>query len=410
MIDIFHNNLQIATFEKENKHILTYKNFELKNSISLSLPNTQKYYFWDNFPPYFETFLPEGYLFEIFKNLLTKKYGYIDEYLLFSLLSSNIEDRIKYLPQNPINLDFSPFSLDEILKNDTLDTFSHLLEIFLNKNAISGVQPKTIALIQDKETLNINEYIIKTWGEEFPYLAENEYFSLKAIKNAGVEIPNIYLSENKRFLVVEKFNKIDNKIWGFEEVLSLMNKNRIFKYQGSYEQVAKTITPFVNDIKSMESFYKTIVMNYLLKNGDAHLKNFGLLFNDDFSEIRFAPTYDVVTTIVYIVKDTPALNLFGKKIWWGKDKLVEFGINHCYLSKIEALNYYNECLEAIEQTIIELQEYIKENPHFEIIGNRMIDVWKINKEMKEIDNDVIRNWGIYKKKTKRNRPNTRRSR
>jgi serine/threonine-protein kinase HipA len=61
------------------------------------LPNIQRFYTWDRrFPPYFETFLPEGYLFEIFKNMLTKKYGYVDDYLLNSLLSPNIEGRIKY--------------------------------------------------------------------------------------------------------------------------------------------------------------------------------------------------------------------------------------------------------------------------------------------------------------------------
>ncbi len=50
-----------------------------------------------------------------------------------------------------------------------------------------------------------------------------------------------------------------------------------------------------------------VVMNYFLKNGDAHLKNFGLFFSDDFSRIWLAPAYDVVTTTAYIFKDKPAL-------------------------------------------------------------------------------------------------------
>ncbi len=260
--------------------MLDYINFDLKNSISLSLPNSRKFYTWEyRFPPYFETFLPEGYLFEIFKNILTKEYGYMDDYLIFSLLSPNILSRVKF-KSNFKNIKFPSFDIDEILNNDTKDTFNYLLNTFLDKNSISGVQPKTIALVKDKDSLDLKEYIIKTWGDEFPYLAENEYFSLKAVQRAGVLIPNIKLSKNKKFLLVEKFIIDNNEILGFEEVLSLMDKNRINKYQGSYEQVSKIILQFSTDkTTSMQQFFKTVVMNYLLKNGDAHLKNFGLLFN-----------------------------------------------------------------------------------------------------------------------------------
>ncbi len=67
----------------------------------------------------------------------------------------------------------------------------------MHKNAISGVQPKTLAILKDKESLSSKEYIIKTWGgEEYPpQLALNEYFCLKAIEKVGVQIPNLKLSK-----------------------------------------------------------------------------------------------------------------------------------------------------------------------------------------------------------------------
>jgi len=90
---------------------------------------------------------------------------------------------------------------------------------------------------------------VKTWGEEFKYLAENEYLTLKTIEFSGLEIPNLYLSKHK-------------------------NK----KYSGSYEQVAKLIYKYVNEPTiEMKKLFKLIIMNYLLKNGDAHFKNFGTL-------------------------------------------------------------------------------------------------------------------------------------
>ena len=389
MIKIFHNNKLIANFQKDKKYVLEYKDFELKNSISLSLPNTQKFYISDEMIAYFDTFLPEGYLFEIFKNYLIKEFGYIDDYLLFSVLSPNIEGRIRYISEFESENQTFDFTLKNILENDNEDTFQMLLKIFLNKNAISGVQPKSMAVL--KESLTFKKYIVKTWGKEFLNLAENEYISLKTIEFSGVNIPNIHLSKNKNFLVVERF---DENL-GFEEAISLFNKTKLLKYSGSYEQIAKEFYKYLSDLNDLKTYFKLIVMNYLLKNGDAHLKNFGLLFNDDFSNITIAPAYDVVTTVVYIFNDKPALTLNGQKLWHSKDKLIDFGIKYCYLSKKEAENLFEECYEALKKGIVFLEDYINKNPSFEKIGLRMLDVWKHSlklKEEKEIPFEFRRAW------------------
>lgn len=385
-----------ATFTQDKKnYLLSYSSNDTKDSIALSLPNTQKIYLWEyEFPPFLESFLPEGYLYEIFKNLLTKEYGYIDDYLIFSLLADSIDSRVNFKSTHQ-SLKFDSIDLDEILNNDTDDTFSFLVDKFLTKNAIGGVQPKSIAIIKDKDKLNLKEVIVKTWGDEFANLAENEYFCLKACEYANIPIPKIHLSQNKNFLVVEKFIYKESEILGFEEVASLMNKGKNKKYSGSYEQIAKVIYPFLSDKKtSMINYYKTVVMNYLLKNGDAHLKNFGLLFRDDFSQIWLSPSYDIVSSVVYIFKDKPALNMFGKKVWYSKKELIEFGVKSCLLSKSEATRYYNECFEAKEQIKLDIKSYITTNPSFNKIGNRMVDILELDdtKTIKELDSELIRSW------------------
>ena len=397
MIEIYLKKKHIASFRQDKKsYLIDYKDFDIKNSLCLSLPNTKKFYTYEyRFPPYLETFLPEGYLYEIFKNLLTKEYGFIDEYLIFSKLSVNIQARVSFKSDFQ-TLDFDFLEIENILQNDSNDTFKRLLHTFLDKNSISGVQPKTVALLQDKETLHIKEYIVKTWGDEYPHLAENEYFCLLACKKAGLKIPNIQLSKNKKFLVVENFIFEGENILGFEEILSLMDKNRENKYDGSYEQIAKIIYQFTTNKKeSLRGYYKTVVMNYLLKNGDAHLKNFGLLFKQDFSEIYLSPTYDVVNTTSYIFKDKPALMMQGKKVWFAEEELINFGVKNCLLTKKEALKEYEQCLMAIKDTVTEIQEYIKINPNFSIIAKRMIDSFNIslqNKTIKELPIELTRTW------------------
>jgi len=397
MVDIYLKDIPIASFTQDKRsYLIVYQNLEIENSIALSLPNSKKFYTYEyRFPPFFETFLPEGYLYEIFKNLLTKEYGYIDDYLVFSKLAPNIQSRVAF-KSDFSKLDFDFLEIENIVENDTNDTFKKLLDTFLNKNAISGVQPKTVALLKEKETLHIKEYIIKTWGEEYPYLAENEYFCLKSCQRAGIKIPNITLSKNKKFLIVENFIFEEGETLGFEEVLSLQDKNRNEKYDGSYEQVAKIVYQFTTQKKeSLTAYYKTVVMNYLLKNGDAHLKNFGLLFSDDFSRIWFSPTYDVVNTTSYIYQDKPALMMHGKKVWFDKDALVEFGMKHCLLTQKEAESFYVVCENALKETIVEIEYYIVKKPHFTTIGRRMIESFNIslkNKTIKELPLELTRTW------------------
>ena len=397
MIEITLKDTPIATFTQDKRsYLIDYQNLEIQNSIALSLPNSKKFYTYEyRFPPYFETFLPEGYLYEIFKNLLTKEYGHIDDYLIFSKLAPNIQSRISF-KSDFSQLDFDFLNIENIIENDSNDTFRKLLDTFLDKNAISGVQPKTMALLKDKETLRIKEYIIKTWGEEYPHLAENEYFCLKACQKAGIEIPSITLSENKKFLIVENFIFQKGEILGFEEILSLQDKNRDSKYDGSYEQVAKSIYQFTTQKKeSLTAYYKTVVMNYLLKNGDAHLKNFGLLFSRDFKRIWFSPTYDVVNTTSYIYQDKPALMMQGKKVWFNQENLVDFGIKHCLITEKEATGFYAECIDALKESMDDIECYIDKNPDFKTIGSRMIESFKIslqNKTIKELPLELTRTW------------------
>ena len=136
-------------------------------------------------------------------------------------------------------------------------------------------------------------------------------------------------------------------------------------------------------------------MNYLLKNGDAHLKNFGIIYDNTFQNISYSPAYDIVNTVAYVHKDKPALTMFGKKVWWGKEELVRFGIEHCHLSVSEAKNLYAGCMNALKMSIVELEAYVEEQPRFKTIGMRMLESWNLSldeKTYKEMPLEIIRNW------------------
>lgn len=85
--------------------------------------------------------------------------------------------------------------------------------------------------------------------------------------------------------------------------------------------------------------------------------------DDSVDTVRLAPAYDVVSTTCYIKHDIAALTLMGSKKWWGRKHLVEFGINACELTLRQAEKHYDECLAALNQTALMIQERLDQELH-----------------------------------------------
>lgn len=220
------------------------------------------------------------------------------------------------------------------------------------------MQPKVLAKIENKATLKLEDYIVKAWGEDYPQLALNEYFCMMAVKFAGIPVPEFYLSDDDRIFVMKRFD-IDTQgvALGFEDMCVLQAKSRDDKYVGSYEQLAKSIKLFTSPIykaSSLQQFFKMMVLNTRLQNGDAHLKNFGVVY-EDIQHIRLAPAYDVVSTTAYIENDIAALTLLGSKKWWSRGFLIRFGMESCELTANVANQLFDECELALGRVLLLLQ-------------------------------------------------------
>ncbi len=392
--------------DKRESGILDYQsdksefifNYTQNNPISLTMPYTTKSYISDySIHPIFDMNMPEGYLFSLFKNLLIKEYGEINDAILFMHLSRTIEGYLTYESHQEKNLSID-IDLEEILHDKDINLFSKLVSLFLEQSAISGVQPKVLAKLTDKATLSQKEYIIKSFSEEYPHLAENEYFCMKSLEYAGITVPKFWLSDTKRLFIMEKFTyqKSLDRFYGFEEFCVLFGFNKEKKYRGSYEQIAKAIVKIsTQKEKDLQDFFKMIVMSFLLKNGDAHLKNFGILYDSDFTKRFLAPAYDVVNTCIYLPRDKPALTLFGKKVWASQKELLEFATTYCLLSSREALDEFEVCVEAVLKTKMEIYDYMEQNEEFYDFGKKFISIIdfsltkNLDQEYKDISNGIL---------------------
>lgn len=363
----------VLSFE-ENEYIFSYKTEDKKDFISLTMPVRAKSWNSKNLHPLFEMHLPEGYLLSIIKKHFSK-FTKTDDFGLLKLMSPSIKGRVSY--EQDLKVELKPLVLDDLLHSSNEKLFDELVSRFALNSPISGVQPKVLAQIENKATLKLEDYIVKSLGEDYPELALNEYLCMRVVQKANICVPEFYLSQDRKLFIMKRFDiKEDNTYLGFEDMCVLFGKNRNDKYEGTYEQIAKTIKTFVSPKykkESLENFFKMIVINFLLKNGDAHLKNFGLIY-DDILNIKLAPAYDVVTTTVYIKNDIPALHLLGSKKWWKEKQLLRFGIEFCDLTAKEVKELYTICINAKDEIIEEAKTYKKDEYLSEFIDN-LIEKW-----------------------------------
>jgi len=349
----------VGTLILENdEYIFDYETDKKDDFVSLSMTTRKKSYVNNKLHPIFEMHLPEGYLLSIIKKHFSK-IAKTDDFGLLKLMANSINGRVSYESDNKNKEE--TLSLENLLHPNNENLFDELVSKFALKSPLSGVQPKILAKVKDKGTLSLQEYIVKSWGEDYPHLALNEYFCMQAVKYASIEVPEFYISDDYKLFIMKRFDiKEDGSYLGFEDMCVLQAKQADDKYEGSYEQIAKTIKIFVNPKNkktSLNNFFKMIVINNLLQNGDAHLKNFGLVY-EDIIDIKLAPAYDVVCTTMYIKNDISALHLLGSKKWWDKNFLIRFGKESCDLTNKEANALYDECISSIEKTKIEIEAKI----------------------------------------------------
>lgn len=359
---------------------------------------------WDftlGLPPIFEMNLPEGVLRERLRLAFAKATGSFDDFDLLAIVGRSQVGRLRFTGAKEKLHEDVPFqSVDEILESRRGgELFRYLIDKFAAFSGISGVQPKF--LVRDEEASKVLKdtkdrlstshrgatHIVKFWEpNEYPQLAENEYFCLKAAERCGLDVPPYRLAENAMALVIDRFDlRSDGSYRGFEDFCVLNARRTDEKYRGSYEtSVMKRFQQFANSthvLADLEKLFTLIVLNCALRNGDAHLKNFGIVYDEVMGEARLAPVYDLITTSVYMPKDSMALTLNGTAAWPAAKELRRFGETRVPGAPAHIKHIMERVADAMTETMSEVRAYIEDHPTFREIGNRMLQEWKKGREL-----------------------------
>ncbi len=202
-----------------------------------------------------------------------------------------------------------PFSR-EVFKTELSKNYTHGM-------SISGVQKKlslkitggTLALTSTGGT-----YILKPTVEDFPDLSENEHVSMLIGKALDIETPPVGLikfSDGELVYIIKRFDWHGSKKIHKEDMASIFNLNRdegeTYKYSQSYESIGKKLLEVTGEKPTVIlDFFNRLVYNYIIQNGDYHLKNISViadhLSREGFYD-RLSPNYDSVMTRLYFPEE-----------------------------------------------------------------------------------------------------------
>ena len=140
----------------------------------------------------------------------------------------------------------------------------------------------------------------------------------------GIDVPEIHLVPTKdiehlpdlpeafgQTFAIRRFDRDDSgKRIHIEDFAQVFNLYPHEKYEhASYDNLAKVVWVETGEAGITE-FVRRLTFNVLIGNGDAHLKNWSLIYPDGRTT-KLAPAYDLVGTVAYRPDDHLGLSIAG---------------------------------------------------------------------------------------------------
>jgi len=275
-------------------------------------------------PPWFSNLLPEGPL----RDLIARQAGVsvYREFFLLHHLGDDLPGAVRIVADE---------ATPEIAGETRPATDEHPREGDWHFS-LAGVQLKFSALRAGRGvTIPVSgiggDWIVKLPDGRFPGVPENEFATMRWAEASGIRIPEIQLIPvaevsglpaeastivaGQRALAVRRFDRPSAvkrvHIEDFAQILGLYPEQKYDKF--NYETLANLVYKLAGEAE-LEEFIRRLVFVVASGNGDAHLKNWSLIYPDGVNA-KLSPAYDFVSTIQYKADDQLALDLARSKRW-----------------------------------------------------------------------------------------------
>ena len=297
-------------------------------------------------PPFIESLLPEGWLERVLKPKSERQRISAGKRYMSNIVVSEDPDELQALPADVLEGRLGAYTIGGAFAGGyagPAPSFGETLEDRMAKLYSSTATPR-LSGVQIKAPMNLSHdgmlrpaqdrraftHILKpSPGAGFEDLPLVEAACLEAAQACGFETASHAIvsmpDDLPDALLVERFDirrdQNDRRKIAMEDMASVRGVAPSDKYEGSIEQVARALRGVSSDpAADIAVLLGRAVFAWLIADGDFHLKNMAVLRvvpdgTQNFSSVRFAPTYDAVTTRVLpgLENDDLALSLAGKR-------------------------------------------------------------------------------------------------
>jgi serine/threonine-protein kinase HipA len=279
-------------------------------------------------PPVLSNLLPEGALRKWMAQGV--KVSEENEFPLLAYVGDNLPGAIRAIPLAANEV--PPWAL---INREQAEPILMDLGAKSRQFSLAGVQIKFSSAYKDgryniDSGIEGDNWIIKTPSTIHLYVPENEYTVMRLAESIGVDIPEIKLVEladlnglpdialpNESYAyAIKRFDRTEQGRVHTEDFAQIFNLYASDKYdKANYEMIGRTLFKY-SSIRDVQQLAVRLLANILLGNGDAHTKNFSVIYPDHINP-ELSPAYDIVFTAAYIQGERKTgLNMAKEKDWY----------------------------------------------------------------------------------------------
>jgi serine/threonine-protein kinase HipA len=161
------------------------------------------------------------------------------------------------------------------------------------------------------------DWIVKLPDPLYADVPRNEFAMMSLASAVGIDVPeirlvhrdqidglpaNVWPEKEQYAYAIRRFDRTaDRSPVHIEDLAQVRNFYPERKYEGNYESLAALVYRG-RDVPALREFARRLTFTMLISNGDAHLKNWSLIYADPRIP-TLAPAYDLVSTRYYMGGD-----------------------------------------------------------------------------------------------------------
>jgi serine/threonine-protein kinase HipA len=286
--------------------------------LSVSLPLRAEPFSQKLARPFFAGLLPE----ETNRGLIAKSFGISknNDFALLDRIGGECAGAVSLMPEGAPPNGSEPGAYEPI--DDA--TLARLLADLPKRPLLAGQKGLRLSLAGAQNKMAVartgegyamplngapSTHILKPPSPHFAGLIENECYCMKLAATVGLNVAGVRIgrAQDSPFLEIERYDRRhlpDGTLERIhqEDFCQALCVAPELKYQSEGGPGLKRCFELVRSVSSVPAvdllrLFDAVVFNYLIGNGDAHGKNFSLLYEG--RDIRLAPLYDLVCTQAY---------------------------------------------------------------------------------------------------------------